>query len=147
MYIQKHLYTYCDNDIVSRVAAKCQSLSRIERNGTPKVTNVFTLMLCESRSWELVSPELVWTSYNVAVSLRCVLRDVTRLSLSRNSSFKRSWELLIGVSTCLYDLQITWSLIYKYLKNKPNWFFTIMWIYTYKGNRALHLGWPWPYLI
>ncbi len=33
-----------------RVAAKCQSLSRIKRNGTPKVMSVFTLMLFESRS-------------------------------------------------------------------------------------------------
>ncbi len=61
----------------------------------------------------LISPELVWTSYNVAVSLCHVLRNVTSLSLSRISSFKRSLELLTGVSTCLYDLSITWTLKYK----------------------------------
>ncbi len=58
----------------------------------------------------LVSPELVWTCYNVTVSLSCVLGNVTSMSLSRISSFKRSWELLTGVSTCRYDLSIIWSL-------------------------------------
>jgi hypothetical protein len=57
----------------------------------------------------LISQELVWTSYNVAVSLCCFLRNVTSLSLSRIFSFKRSWQLLTGVSTCLYDMSITWS--------------------------------------
>ncbi len=57
----------------------------------------------------LFSPELVWASYNAAVSLCCILWNVRSLSLSRISSFKRSWELLTGVSTCLYDLSITWS--------------------------------------
>jgi len=33
-----------------RVAAKCQSLSCVERNGMPKVMSVFTLTLFESRS-------------------------------------------------------------------------------------------------
>jgi len=60
----------------------------------------------------LASPELVWSSYNVAVSLCCVLRKVISLSLCRISSFKRSWKLSTGVSTCLYDLWITWSLQY-----------------------------------
>jgi len=60
----------------------------------------------------LISPELVWTSYNVAVSLCYVLWNVTSLSLSRISSFKRNCKLLTGGSTCLYDLWITWSLKY-----------------------------------
>ncbi len=60
----------------------------------------------------LISPELVWISYNVALSLCCVLWNVTSLSLSKISSFKRSWELLTGINTCLYDLSITWSLKY-----------------------------------
>ncbi len=88
-----------------RVLAKCQSIGRVERYGVPKVTSVFTLMLCESQSWELsFLLKLVWTSYNIPVSLCCVLGNVTSLSLSRNSSFKRGWELFTGVSTCLYDL-------------------------------------------
>jgi hypothetical protein len=33
-----------------RAAAKCQSLSCVERNGMPKVMSVFTLTLFESRS-------------------------------------------------------------------------------------------------
>ncbi len=53
---------------------------------------------------KLVSPELVWTSYNVAVSLCCFLWNVTSLRLSRIYSFKRSWELLTGVSTWIYDI-------------------------------------------
>ncbi len=60
----------------------------------------------------LISPELVWTSYNVAVSLCSVLRNVTILTLSRISSFKRIKNYWLGVSTCLYDLSITWSLKY-----------------------------------
>jgi hypothetical protein len=56
-----------------RVTSKCWSLSRIKRNGTPKVTSVFTLMLCESRSWELSFLlnlfDLVWTSHENVVYL------------------------------------------------------------------------------
>ncbi len=37
------------------------------------------------------------------------LWDVTSLSLNRISSFKRSWKFVMGVSTCLYDLQVTWK--------------------------------------
>ena len=47
------------------------------------------------------------------------------LNLSRIASFKRSWELLTGVSTCLHDLSITLK-----LKRedwiRPNRFFTIL---------------------
>ncbi len=49
-----------------------------------------------------------WTG-NVALSLCYVLWNVTSLNLSRIFNFKRSWELLTGVSTCLYDMSITWS--------------------------------------
>jgi hypothetical protein len=68
----------------------------------------------------LVSPELVWTSFNVALSLCYGLWNVTSLSLSRISSFKRSWEFLTGVSTCL--ITPSWN---KVSEDKPNGFFTI----------------------
>ncbi len=40
------------------------------------------------------------------------LWDVISLSLSRISNFKRSWKFVMRVSSCLYDLYITWSLKY-----------------------------------
>ncbi len=56
-----------------------------------------------------ISLELVWTSSKVALSLCCHLWNVASLSLSRIFSFKRSWKLLMGVITCLYDMEILWS--------------------------------------
>jgi hypothetical protein len=54
-----------------------------------------------------VSPVPVWTGK--CCSFLCVvfLCFVTNLNLYRISSFKRSWELLIGVSTCQSDLSTT----------------------------------------
>ncbi len=45
----------------------------------------------------LISPDLVGTSYNVAVSLCCVFEKRNKSELSRISSFKRSCKLLTGV--------------------------------------------------
>ena len=49
----------------------------------------------------------------------------TSLNLSRIASFKRSWELLLEVSTWLYVLSITLELKIKRIV-KPNVFFTIV---------------------
>ncbi len=106
------LWHYCDNDIVSQ-----SSSENVGAYVTSKeMACLSNECLYSDALWvkivrTLISPELVWTSY-IAVSFCCVLRNVTNLSLSRISNFKRSWNLLIGVSTCLYALWITWSLKY-----------------------------------
>ncbi len=91
----------CDDDIVSQGSGKTPKLmSHREKTAclSDKHLGVDSLWFKVMRT--PVSPELVWTSYNVAVSLHCILWNVS-LNLSRISSFKRSWELLTGVSTCL----------------------------------------------
>jgi hypothetical protein len=57
--------------------------------------------------------------------LCCILWFVTSLNLSRISSFKRSRDLLTGVSTCLKDLSIPLKAVNKIIE-KPNLFFTIL---------------------
>ncbi len=86
--------------------------------------------LCADALWFKVlrtpiSPELVWTSYNFAVSLCCILWNVTSLNLSIISSFKRSWELLTWVITCLIRL-VSMCCVYEvwdgwYLSIKRPW--------------------------
>jgi hypothetical protein len=91
----------------------------------------------------LISPGLVWTSYNVAISLCSVLRNVTSLSLSRISSLKRSWKLSIGVSTCLNDLWITWSLKYNIWRSSQTDIPLYLYFFTSPGAaelRASHQG-------
>jgi len=90
-----------------------------------------------------ISPELVSTSYNVAISLCCVLWNVTSLSLSRISSFKKSWELLTGVSTCLFDLSITWSLKYNIWRTSQTLFTIIQLFFRWyalspEGKKKYH---------
>ncbi len=108
-----------------KVAAKCWSLCSIKE----KTVHLRSEFLYINALWfkvmrTSVSPELVWTSYNVAVSLCCILWNETNLNLSRISSFKRSWELLTGVSTCLSDLWISWSLKYNIWRSSQNRIFT-----------------------
>jgi hypothetical protein len=66
------------------------------------------------------------------------------LNLSRIASFKRSWELLLMVSTWLYVLSTTLELKIKRIV-KPNVFFTIkrllqrcLYLYCYLVNPILH---------
>ena len=88
----------------------------------------------------LISPELVWTSYNVSISLCSVLRNVTSLSLSRISSLKRSWKLSTGVSTCLYDLWITGSLKYNIWRSSQTDISLYLLIFTSLGAAELRAG-------
>ncbi len=101
------IWHLCDNDIVSQSNGKMSELSSVERMAHLSEEHLYFDALWVKVMRALISPELVWTSYNVAFSLCCVLWNVTSLSMSRISSFKRSWELLTGVSTCLYDMWIT----------------------------------------
>jgi len=89
----------CDNDFVSQSNGKTSELRAHQEKSSDEHLYFNALWVKVMRT--LVSPELVWTSYNGTVSLCCVLWYVTSLSLCNISSFKRSWELLTGVSTCL----------------------------------------------
>ncbi len=87
------------NEIVSQSNDKTSELSSVER--TARLNNEH---LHFDALWEL-SFLLNWYDFlGVAI-----VWNVTNLSFSIISSFKRSWELLTGVSTCLYDLSTTWS--------------------------------------
>jgi hypothetical protein len=67
--------------------------------------SIVMAMLCGSRSWEL--PFLLSRLNQLKCCIFFVLHSCE--SLSRISSFKRSWKFVIEVSTCLYDLWITWK--------------------------------------
>ncbi len=102
----------CDNDIASQSNGEMSELSTIERMARLSNEHLYFDALWVKVVRTLISSELVSKSYNVAVSLCCVLWNVTSLSLSRISSFKMSLRLLTDVCICLYDLSITWSLKY-----------------------------------
>ncbi len=102
--------------------------------------SIFNLMLCESRSW-VFSFLLNWYEPVITVHFLCVaiVWNVTSLSLSRICRFKRSWKLLTGVSTCLYDLSITlsWN-----LKNKSKQIFHYNYGINCVRNKFYNKG-PW----
>ncbi len=81
---------YCDNDIVSQSNSETLELNSIERMAclSDNCLNFDALWVKVMRT--LISPELVWTSYNSTLSLCCHWWNVTSLSLSRISTFKRS---------------------------------------------------------
>ncbi len=93
-----------------KVAAKCQSLFHVKEKMVPwSCRHLYAVQGHENSCFSWAGMKVIITCCSF---LWCILWNVTSLSLSRISSFKRSWELLTGVSTCLYDLWITWSLKY-----------------------------------
>ncbi len=93
----------CDIDIVSQSSGKTSQLSSAEGTARLSDERLYFNTLWVNVMRTLIYLELVSTSYNVALSLCCVLWNVTCLNLSRISSFKRRWELLTGVSTWLVN--------------------------------------------
>jgi hypothetical protein len=92
---------------------------------TPPAMSIFII----DASWikvtiTLLSPKLVWTSFNVALSLCYCLWNVACLSLSRTASFKMSLELMTG--SVLVIMTCKWHQAeIKVSEDKPNRIFII----------------------